>query len=490
MISFSSVPSSAVASGVFIESEYKKSSIPGAFQQRVAVLGQYNSGFSPTENIPYGATSADEVAALFGYGSSLHRMAIKLFNNIGSSGVFVDFFPLPAGTGTSTATITVTGTATSSGLLSLYVNGDAVPVSVTTGDANTAVASAINSAINANIFLPVTSTVAAGVVTLTAKNIGLSQNQITIKQNLNSGDSELAPAGISAVLTAMSGGTTDPSTQAALDNFSTTFYTIIAYPFNSDTSLDILEAFGNARLQPEVKKPIAGIVGYNDTRANFLTFLESRNSPWTTAVPVENSPNSPCEIAAAVAGVVAASAQAEPARPFKNLSISSISSGGATNWTYAQKNQVEILGGSATVADSAGAIVISDLVTTYTQNPQGAADDSWKFTVTITNIQAKISSIDSLFLSAPFDRALVVPDTSVTAKEFAISPKRVKSYIIDLIDNLWIPNAWSRDRDDIVAGLQVEVDSQNPGRLNVLIPDIVAVGLRVVAVKYQWSYSG
>jgi len=489
MITFSKVPSNAIASGVFIESEYKKGVISGLFQQRIAVLGQYNSGFSPTENVAYQLTSADECAAAFGYGSSLHRMGIKLFNNLGSSGVFVDFFPLDEGTGTTTGTITVTGTSTSSGALSFYISGDLVTVQVENGSSNTAVATSINAAINANISLPVTSTVLSNVVTLTSKNVGLSQNQITLRQNINIGDAERSPVGVSIVITQMTGGTADPSISTALNNFSNTFYTVVVCPFNSDTSLDLLESFGETRISPEVKKPFIGVSGFCGTRANLITFLESRNSPWTTVVPVENSPNHPGEIAAACSAVIAASAQVEPARPFKNLQILSVNSGGVPDWTYDQKNQIEILGGSTTYTDSSGTVVIGDLLTTYTQNSQGAQDDSWRFTVTISNIQAKINSIDTMFLSPPFDRSVIVDDASVTGKEFAISPKRVKSYIIDLVDSLWIPQAWSKNRDEIVSGIQVEIDSQNPGRINVLIPDILAVGLRVVAVKYQWSFS-
>src|SRR5512140_713399 len=253
MITFSKVPSNATASGVFIENDYIRSSVPGAFQQRVAVLGQYNSGFTPTDGAPYAATSSAQVASLFGYVSSLHRMSIKLFDNLGLSGVFCDFFPLAAGTGASTSTITVTGTSTSSGKLSLYVAGDLVSVSVDTGASASTVASAINSAITSNLPLPVTSSVLSNIVTLTAKRGGVAQNQITIKQNLSIGDSELSPAGISVVITDMTGGTEDPSISTALSNFSNTFYTVVACPFNSDTTLDILEAFGETRISPAVQ---------------------------------------------------------------------------------------------------------------------------------------------------------------------------------------------------------------------------------------------
>jgi phage tail sheath gpL-like len=54
---------------------------------------------------------------------------------------------------------------------------------------------------------------------------------------------------------------------------------------------------------------------------------------------------------------------------------------------------------------------------------------------------------------------------------------------------LWIPQAWSKNRDFIVEGIQAEINASNPGRIDVLIPDVLAVGLRIIAVKYQWSFA-
>jgi hypothetical protein len=61
---------------------------------------------------------------------------------------------------------------------------------------------------------------------------------------------------------------------------------------------------------------------------------------------------------------------------------------------------------------------------------------------------------------------------------------------IQLIDELWMPLALSKQRDDIVENLVTEINSANPTRIDCFIPDILAAGLRIVAVRYEWSYSG
>jgi phage tail sheath gpL-like len=486
-ISFSLVPSNAAASGVFIEQEYKRNGVAGPIPQRIALLGHYNVGKTPTENQALAITSAAEAAGYFGYGSMLHLLAVKLFDAMGTGAVDVDAFPLDAGTGSATGTITVTGPATSAGSIALYIAGKKVTVSVDNASAQNDIATAIAAAINADLSLPVTAAANTNVVTLTAKWTGLSANGITVRQDIGSGDASAEPAGVTVAIVALSGGTADPTIATALAAFGDTWYTFVINPFATDGACDAMEAAGALRVEPGIKRPFAGVVGYNDTRTNFLTWLADRNSPWTSAVPVEGSPNLTGEIAAAAVGKCAVSAQTNPARPFKTLVLTGIVAGTAAQWTYAQRNAVEIAGGSSTFLDSSGNVRIHDMVTTYTTNALGAADDSWRFTVTITNIQAKIYSLDLLFLSAPFDRAIVVDDDAVTGLEYAVSPKRVKAYIIELIDQQWIPNAWSKNRDEIVAGIVAEIDATNSGRINVLVPDIIAAGLRIMAIKYQWS---
>lgn len=488
-ISFSEVPANAIASAVFIEQEYKRNGVPGPIPQRIAMLAQYNSGKTPTANVAVKVTSADDVANRAGMGSMAHLMAKKLFGAMGSGAVPVDWFPIGDGTGSATGTITVTVTTATAGTIKLYIAGRLVSIPVDSAAAQNDIATAIAAAINADLELPVSATVDTNVVTLTAKWVGLSANGITVRQDINSADAAGEPGGVTVVIAALSGGSADPSIATALTNMGGTWYTWVLCPYNADASLDLLEASGEARIDPGVKKPFAGVVGFNDTRANYLTWLASRNSPWTTSVPAEGSPNHPAEIAAACVGSCAVSANAEPARPFRTLPLTGIIPGASAPWTYAEANAVEAAGGSWTETDAGGIVRIKDLLTTYVTNALGAVDESWRYTVTITNVQAKIYSLDQTFLSAPFDRAVVVDDDSVTGKEFAVSPKRVKGYIVQLIDEQWIPEAWSKNRDEIVAGIVVEINATNPGRIDVLVPDIIAVGLRIMAVKYQWSFA-
>src|SRR6056297_3446114 len=181
MITFNSTSAAgALASGVFVESEYKQQSFAGQRQKHVVLLlGQYNSGFTPTDNTAVKLNSKADGITYYGNGSQLAIMADKAFANASTS---IDIYACPlADDGSAVAAtgeVTVTGTATAAGRLALYVSGVEIGVPVAIGDDATTVGDAIETAITAKPSLPVTAVNAAGTVTFTAKWAGESGNQI------------------------------------------------------------------------------------------------------------------------------------------------------------------------------------------------------------------------------------------------------------------------------------------------------------------------
>jgi phage tail sheath gpL-like len=64
----------------------------------------------------------------------------------------------------------------------------------------------------------------------------------------------------------------------------------------------------------------------------------------------------------------------------------------------------------------------------------------------------------------------------------------VAAYAVDLVRQLWEPLALTKEADAAVAGIRAEIDGTNPGRINLLIPDVHAAGLRIIAGRVQWSF--
>jgi phage tail sheath gpL-like len=490
MIGFSLVPQGAIASGVFVEQQPVRGGVGNlVIPQRIGLFGQYNAGKSVTDYTPQFLSSADQAAQLYGVGSMLHLMALKAFRGAGSVEIYAVPIPDDAGATPSSGAIVVSNVATSGGTIALFIAGQKIPVKVTLGDSASAVASAIANAVAAAVNVPVTATPSGTTVNFASKWGGVTADQINIALDLDDGDALLEPTGTSLAISQMTGGATDPDTDDAFEALGADFFTQIAYPYHSTAALASLDAYWAARIAPEVKRPFLAIIGYTGLRADYLSFVEARNSPAETYILAEASPNLALEVAASAVGVCARSAAANPARPWKSLVLPGIRAGNRPALTYGEHDALQRKGGGTTDANLDGSLQIHDLVTTYKTNALGAEDDAFRYPETIANIQAKIYSLDNLFRGNPFDRAIVIKDSDRTGLQYAVSPARVKAFVLQLVDELWIPNAWSKDRDAIKASILAEIDPGNAGRINLQITDNIAAGLRIVAILYNWAYS-
>jgi phage tail sheath gpL-like len=410
----------------------------------------------------------------------------------GAGNVPIYCIPLADGTTAALTTLVVNAAATTAGTISLYIAGQRITIAVASGDAAAAIGTAIAAAINAAADLPVTASGAA-TVTITARNKGAWSNGLTLLMDINPGEAAAEPTIAGGItLNAFASGATDPDPTTALAALGDTWYTFIVCPYDNigatTISLVAIEAAWTARIDPAVKRPFIGVYGNVETSASLITRAGGRNSPGTAYINAEGSPNIPGEIAAAFAGVKAARAQAGPGRTGRGMLLPGIRSGAVAMWTGSVREAVVTAGGSTSRWGADGTVYLIDGVTSYKTNSQAVLDESFRFIATLENLQVKIYSMENLFSGTPFDDAIVVDDAAVTSVQYAIRPKTVKAFLIQLIDQLWVPYALTKNRDNVVAGIITEIDSGNAGRINAMVPDVFAAGLRVMAGKIQWSF--
>ena len=492
---FSLVPANAAASQVFIEQQNVRRTLGSMIiPERLLIPGQYNTGKTPVVDTPALCLAESDAWTRYGRGSLLAAMYKKAYDNYPGAEIYMLPLADAGGGQAAVGSILVASAVTVAGTKAIFIGGRKITVATPVGTVD-ATAALINAAINANLDLPVTSTVLTATCTLTARHKGTYGNGIKIEIDLDAGDDLLEPTGGALTLTQMgitvAGATDPPNIAAALASLGDTWYTVIAFPWNDSVNVALMEAAGTARVAPSIKRPFAGIVGTIATLADYTTWLGSRNSPWTTSIPVEVGSSPVYEIAAAAAGAIIGSASADPARPPKTLSLVGIRGGVLPNWTGAQKDVIVRLGGSWTKRGVDGVVALGDCITTYVTNAGGGEDavTSWRYLTTILKLQAKIYSLDQLCNGEPFNRAIIISDAQVTSKRYAISPKTAKAYAIKLIDDLWIPQGWSKDRDTIVAGIVAAINGGNPARMDLLVPDVMSAELAIIAVKYEWGFS-
>lgn len=489
-ISFDGVPSNAAASAVFVEQQGRAVGFGSLLiEHRLVLLGQYNSGKTPTANVPALLSSAADADTLYGRGSMLALMAKKAFALDPNLKIYA--VPLAdAGTGVAAVgSIQVTHAPSAAGTIALFIGGQKVAVAVAADDTVNEVSAAIEAAIDAALDLPVTASVSTDTVTLTAKWAGVTGNDIRIQFDLDTGDAAAEPAGVTTTVVDMATGANNPDPTTALAGLGDTWYTVIANPYQDATAITAIEAAAVARSAAGVKKPFMAVFGYNGTKANFQTAVTARNSPFASWVPVEDSPNLPLEIAASAGALYGSRMSIQPGTPMRGRALTGIRAGAAASWTYSDQDTTVKAGGSTTKKNIDGSVSMIDFVTTYKTNAAGAVDDTYRFMNWLGNWQFKLYSLDALFNSAPFIDAIVLDDTAVSGRDYVIRPLFVEATVIKLIDQLWVDYGLTKNRDTVVAGIVAEINSGNPGRIDVSIPDVFGAGLRIIAAKVAWSFT-
>ncbi|RLA21293.1 MAG: phage tail protein, partial [Gammaproteobacteria bacterium] len=183
-ISFNEIPINLRTPGVYAEMDNTQAvrGLPG-MPYTALLIGQRLSTGTVAAEVPTSVTNADQAKQYFGDNSMLHHMAQKWFDNNAWTKMFVIAVDDNGAGAAATSTITLTGSASETGTLNIYIGGRRVQVGVSSGDANTAVAAAIDAKINAASNLAVTSSVTSGVVTLTARHKGEVGNDIDVRLN-------------------------------------------------------------------------------------------------------------------------------------------------------------------------------------------------------------------------------------------------------------------------------------------------------------------
>jgi len=217
----------------------------GYFTQnkRALLIGQKLSAGTQAVNTAILVSTTDQAKTLFGTGSMLARMHAFYRAQDPFGEVWCIAVADNDGGTAATGTITATGPATAAGTVPLYIAGQLLSVAVASGDSASVIAASINTAINAATNLPVTSTVSAGVVTLTCRWKGLTGNDISLLDSFKGySGSQVLPAGVALAYSGsnfLTGGTANPTlTSGVISTMGDDEYDYVVHPYNDSTSLD------------------------------------------------------------------------------------------------------------------------------------------------------------------------------------------------------------------------------------------------------------
>lgn len=266
--------------------------------QHVVCLGNKMSTGSMSVETEYDCLSEDDARTLAGARSELFwmvRAALKA-----NPGVNLKIMAVAESAGAkASGTITVTGTATSAGTIGVEVHGEEIQIPFSNGDANTAVATAINTYVGYMTDWPVTSGVSSNVVTLTAAQKGPRGNYTRFRARVIDGTGiTLAVSGA-----ALTSGATSDDPQNCLDALAGVQRRFLVSPYQDSTNVAKFKTHVDAEDEPLIGHRKLVVAGSLDSLANTTTLATALNFPRVQYVWQENSDVPPSMVAAAFASL-------------------------------------------------------------------------------------------------------------------------------------------------------------------------------------------
>ncbi len=384
-IAFAQVPNDLEVPGSFMEFNGANASNGAAAIPYVyLIMGQMLASGSAQPLVPVRITNGKSQAdALFGQGSMLSNMVTAAV----AANAFTETWAMPvpddaagvAGTGA----ITFTGTATQAGMLTAYIgySGLIAPaqVGVSVGETAAEVAAALAEAISPTLDLPVTAAVdgaTPGKVDITARHKGADAGNIDIRLRYYTTD--IIPAGLTAAVTAMSGGAGNPSQIAVIAALGDTQYHVVACPWNDAASYTAWYAEMTRRWNALLAKEGAIVTAIRGTPGTLGTALAAMNSQFHDCYGSQNATHPSFVECAVIGAVYAFNLANRPNAPQKGTVLPGLMAPAlADQFLLAERNILYLEGGSCWTCQPDGTVILEKAVTTYKTNAAGTADTAY-----------------------------------------------------------------------------------------------------------------
>lgn len=484
-VSFNQIPVDIRTPGQFIEIDPTRAvqGLPN-MDRRILVLGQRFTAGTVAASIPTRVLNAAQAEQYFGRGSMLHMMitALKKANSI--TDVWAVALNENAAGVTATGTLTFTGAILEAGTLTLYIAGQLVQVAVAAAEANNTTATNVAAAINAATNLPVTAAAATNVVTLTCRWKGATGNDIDLRLNYYMG--EVLPRGCAVAIVVMASGTANPDITTALAAVADDQYYTVINPWTDAANMAIFETEMGTRWGPMSQKTGHGFSGARGTHAALTTYGAARNSVHTSVIGATQSPSAPWVWAAVWGAIVEYYGAIDPARPFQTLQIPGVLAPTEDfRFTRAERDLLLRDGISTFTVGPDGSVYIERVITTYQTNTFGVEDTSFldletKWTVDYIRYAVRAR------IALRFPRYKLANDgTNYAPGQAIVTPKTIRAELLALFKEMEYVGL-VENFDQFKADLLVVRSTQDPNRVNAVIPPDIINQFRVFAAAVQF----
>jgi phage tail sheath gpL-like len=403
--------------------------------RKVLIIGTYDPlKTSVVDNVPDLCTGPGDAANKYGRGSMIHRLVMAV--DRGSGGVTTYVVPQPEAADPIQATGEVEfagSTITKAGTLYLRFAGDDCQVSLAVGDTANTIVDKVVAKAAALLDLPVTVEDAGTSVLVTAKMAGPYGNDISI--TLNDRALETTPAGCTAVITGMSGGSGLPDVQDALDGLGTgddqneLGLTDGVTGYGQDTTtLDAISVWNGAGndaigcYDKLVARPIRFLCGDVATGSGGLSALIALGGGRTLdrtngVIAVPGSSNHPEEIAAQAIGEMARTNNNRAAESYIGKTLTGVIPGALSGrWTSSYDSRdMAVRAGVSPTAVVNGYVVLQNVLTFYHPDSVTTASNGYRSMRNVSIIQNLLANIKANFQAEKWQGISIVADVAKVA---------------------------------------------------------------------------
>ncbi len=463
--------------------------------QPALLTGQYLAIGVVMPNVPIAVASVAVAGQLFGVGSMLERMVNRFLAGNTTQQLWCVAVPDPAAGQVATGSILLSGTGLQSGVLSTYIAGQLVAVAVYSTDTPLTVAANLVATINAMATLPVVAAVDGAnpaKVDLTCRWKGATGNDVAISFNyLGLLGGEVMPVGLTAAVTAMAGGAGEPDFTAAISAIAARQYYHVGMPYNDTGSLEAWNTeygFAAGGRWYFTRQQYGWV--YNALRADYADGLawglEHNSSVITTMIFEPGVPSPLWECVAAYCAQGAAALLDDPARPLQTLPLAGILPAPIDQqFSQTELNDFTNSGLAVQSLGTDGQPMILREALQYQVNLYGQADTAFSMVTVLSNLAELLSRMKAA-ITSKFPRHKLAPDgTRFGPGQAIVTPSIIKAELI--------AEARQAEYDGLIsnvaafiANLIVEIDSNNPNRVNVLWAPQLMGQLRDFAVLAQF----
>lgn len=462
----------------------------GFADERILIIGNLLAGGSATSgDLQQNILTENQANALFGENSiaaTMFRVAREVnpttqidMIGLADNGAAVD----------ATGSVAFTGTATASGTITVRVGDykdNKYDIVVASGDTATVVGDKLEAAITADTKALVTGANTTGTVSFTAVNGGTEGNEypITIEGSV---------AGITQVITAMTGGAGDPDTTDVLDVIGEQRYqTIITPNYARSDVVSVLEDRWN--VQNAIQDGV--LVNFkSDTFANALSTVQALDTQvlylgFNKSLALK----SPSFVVAAYIGAVRALRLTEGADlsdvvdgstglsdviggvnlaslPYFNTPLDSdrfAPMAVNTNFTAIEVGQLNDNGGSVLVNNTSNTqVLMAAAVTPYKTNANGVENDTWQF-LNAVDTTSKVAEYFFNGLKSRFAQHRLT-DGNLRQGRKTTNAVQIKAYTVSLYKDM-VELDLVRDAealDFFIANLNVEIINLRTGEIRI-----------------------